>query len=678
MIVGLLMACGKPSNKEAELTFRHLTTGDGLADNEVKAIWQGEDGLMRIETATGINLYDGHQVMKDTISQSRQSSGHDFTYKDLTGTLWKYSTLQETISFKAENSWQQVELSSTDKRQGNYIRGIQDAGEDQIWIATDHQGLYLYNKRNGKLVHYQHHSEEATSLAEDNISTICVNDKGVLWVGHVKKGISYYSPTAPKFLQYKNEKWRNISAMLEDRKGNLWIGTDGYGLICKQPYSDKIISKVDVPGNIVVTLLEDQKGRIWVGTYLHGLLCYDNGETKHFTKENSGLTDNSIYSLQEDSLGHIWIGTLWGCLQRLNPDTGEWQSFASPSKDESTAMCFSYSGGNTLYAGMLSGLCKINIETGLRTILFGNQQGRFFLQKDIQSLYRDSRNLLWLCHSKGVTIWNEATDSISYLDKQRGLCDDVTRGIAEDSQGRIWITTSNGCSIISVNSSDSLIFAIDNYSQYDGLTDNNFSRHSIIRLDNGDMILGSVDGYSVACLAEDVERDRQQTPRFWNTLPAWLLYILLLAVGIYEIRWYRRWKRIRKEAARDQLVSPSELEITSQDELLIQEAVKAVEDNLTNDLTVEDLAAAVGMTRGHLYKKLMTITGKGPADFIRTIRLKRARQLLDESGKQIAEIAYAVGYSSPKVFSRNFKAEFGITPSEYMKNKGDNTSGTPI
>lgn len=678
MIVGLLMACGKPSNKEAELTFRHLTTGDGLADNEVKAIWQGEDGLMRIETATGINLYDGHQVMKDTISQSRQSSGHDFTYKDLTGTLWKYSTLQETISFKAENSWQQVELSSSDKRQGNYIRGIQDAGEDQIWIATDHQGLYLYNKRNGKLVHYQHHSEEATSLAEDNISTICVNDKGVLWVGHVKKGISYYSPTAPKFLQYKNEKWRNISAILEDRKGNLWIGTDGYGLICKRPYSDKIINKFDIPGNIVVSLMEDHKGRLWIGTYLHGLLCYDNGETNHLMTENSGLTDNSIYSLQEDSLGHIWIGTLWGCLQRLNPDTGEWQSFKSPSKDESTAMCFSYNGGKTLYAGMLAGLCRIDIETGQRKMLLGNQQGRSFLKKDIQSMYRDSRNLLWLCHSKGVTIWNEVTDSIYYLDKPRGLCDDVTRGIAEDSQGRIWITTSNGCSIISVNSSDSLIFAIDNYSQYDGLTDNNFSRHSIIRLDNGDMILGSVDGYSVACLAEDIERDRQQTPRFWNTLPAWLLYILLLAVGIYEIRWYRRWKRIRKEAARDQLVSPSELEITSQDELLIQKAVKAVEDNLTNDLTVEDLAAAVGMTRGHLYKKLMTITGKGPADFIRTIRLKRARQLLDESGMQIAEIAYTVGYSSPKVFSRNFKAEFGVSPSEYLKNKGDNTSDTPI
>ena len=100
----------------------------------------------------------------------------------------------------------------------------------------------------------------------------------------------------------------------------------------------------------------------------------------------------------------------------MNPDTGEWQSFKSPSKDESTAMCFSYSGGKTLYAGMLSGLCKINIETSQRTILFGNQQGRSFLKKDIQSMYRDSRNLLWLCHSKGVTIWNEVTDSIYYLD----------------------------------------------------------------------------------------------------------------------------------------------------------------------------------------------------------------------------------------------------------------------
>ena len=116
-------------------------------------------------------------------------------------------------------------------------------------------------------------------------------------------------------------------------------------------------------------------------------------------------------------------------------------------------------------------------------------------------------------------------------------------------------------------------------------------------------------------------------------------------------------------------ISPSEITITSLDEQLIQKAIKAVEDNMINDYTVEDLASAVGLTRGHLYKKLMAITGKGPADFIRTIRLKRARQLLDESGMQIAEIAYTVGYSSPKIFSRNFKAEFGMTPTDYLNSR---------
>ena len=121
-------------------------------------------------------------------------------------------------------------------------------------------------------------------------------------------------------------------------------------------------------------------------------------------------------------------------------------------------------------------------------------------------------------------------------------------------------------------------------------------------------------------------------------------------------------------------VSPSEITITSLDEQLIKKAIKAVEDNMINDYTVEDLASAVGLTRGHLYKKLMAITGKGPADFIRTIRLKRARQLLDESGMQISEIAYTVGYSSPKIFSRNFKAEFGMTPTDYLNSKEEGNS----
>ena len=115
-------------------------------------------------------------------------------------------------------------------------------------------------------------------------------------------------------------------------------------------------------------------------------------------------------------------------------------------------------------------------------------------------------------------------------------------------------------------------------------------------------------------------------------------------------------------------VSPGEITITPLDERLIDKAIKVVEEHISDtEFSVEELGAEVGLSRSHLYKKLMSITGKGPAEFIRTIRLKRGRQLLGKSQLQIAEIAYAVGFNSPKRFTINFKSEFGISPSEYLQ-----------
>lgn len=115
-------------------------------------------------------------------------------------------------------------------------------------------------------------------------------------------------------------------------------------------------------------------------------------------------------------------------------------------------------------------------------------------------------------------------------------------------------------------------------------------------------------------------------------------------------------------------IEPSEITITSIDERLIRKAVSLVEEHMEDpSYSVTSLSADLGLTRGHLYKKLKFITGKSPLDFMHTVRVKRGRQLLDKSGMQIAEIAYAVGYNSPKLFSKYFKDEFGVTPSEYLK-----------
>ena len=117
--------------------------------------------------------------------------------------------------------------------------------------------------------------------------------------------------------------------------------------------------------------------------------------------------------------------------------------------------------------------------------------------------------------------------------------------------------------------------------------------------------------------------------------------------------------------------APSEIVITSLDEKLIEKAIKYVEDNMSRtELSVEELSRELGMSRVHLYKKLLQITGKTPIEFIRVIRLKRAAQLLRESQLHVSEVAFEVGFNNPKYFSRYFKDEFGLLPSVYQEKEG--------
>ncbi|MDE5997695.1 MAG: helix-turn-helix transcriptional regulator, partial [Muribaculaceae bacterium] len=93
-----------------------------------------------------------------------------------------------------------------------------------------------------------------------------------------------------------------------------------------------------------------------------------------------------------------------------------------------------------------------------------------------------------------------------------------------------------------------------------------------------------------------------------------------------------------------------------------------VEEHLSDiDFDVETLSNELGLSRGHLYKKFMAIIGIGPSAFIRSIRLKRGRELLSQSQMRISEIAYAVGFNTPKRFSVCFKEEYGMTPTEYLE-----------
>ncbi len=128
----------------------------------------------------------------------------------------------------------------------------------------------------------------------------------------------------------------------------------------------------------------------------------------------------------------------------------------------------------------------------------------------------------------------------------------------------------------------------------------------------------------------------------------------------------------RGRGARRTLIEPTPepVKITPLDEQLVEKAVRYVEENMQrSDLTVEEMSRSMGMSRVHLYKKILALTGKTPIEFIRVLRLKRAAQYLRESQLSVAEIAYKLGFNNPKYFSKYFREEYGISPSDYqMKN----------
>ena len=86
-----------------------------------------------------------------------------------------------------------------------------------------------------------------------------------------------------------------------------------------------------------------------------------------------------------------------------------------------------------------------------------------------------------------------------------------------------------------------------------------------------------------------------------------------------------------------------------------------------SEYNVEQLSADMGMSRMNLYRKLQAITGQTPTEFIRTIRLKRAAQLLQDGKLNVSEVADRVGFSSSSYFTKCFKEQFGVLPTQYSE-----------
>ena len=169
-------------------------------------------------------------------------------------------------------------------------------------------------------------------------------------------------------------------------------------------------------------------------------------------------------------------------------------------------------------------------------------------------------------------------------------------------------------------------------------------------------------------------------PTFWESVWGQLLILLLtagvLAVVAYTILYIRRIKRKQHETLEAYLALMEKQDEAKAavhaskaivaDDPTMQRVMQFIEQNISNsDATVGDMAAAAATSRSGLQRKLKQAMGITPQDLLREARIKHACQLLRQTDKSIAEVAYACGFADPKYFSRCFKQSAGMSPTEY-------------
>ena len=475
---------------------------------EMRLPMPGKSAHVVAEVADGLYLSAEHAVwhfnsstgelQREELPESMQHTmGEHSLLADTDGTLWVFSTREEHICRYIVGGRcvrEMVDLpQSTGDSENNAIRDMMDDGRGNIWIATDHQGVFVYNKRTGVITSMRHQREKQLSLASDNATCLITDRDGTVWVGHLKSGLSYTSDTYhimnPHALQCGD-----ILAMAYDEQGQLWMGTDGDGIYIEK--HDGSIVKTDLPNITVMALLSDGQGGMWVGTYNQGLYhMTDTRRWKKYATDNGTFPSETVWTLAKDDKGNIWTSSPIGKTVVFNPKDESYRVVTTLEGDDIRGNAIRFDGANTMYVGSVYGLWVFNLKNGDYRVAFGNRRGtQQWMSQMIIDLNADrQKGVMLLVHPDGITIFDTKQDTLSYIRHT----DDIIKGMALDHDGNYWLCTTNGnvVSILPKRKSEGIEVIRRNFLPHIGMPQFYFNGDAMTCSPQGEILMGGTEGY---------------------------------------------------------------------------------------------------------------------------------------------------------------------------------------
>jgi signal transduction histidine kinase/ligand-binding sensor domain-containing protein/DNA-binding response OmpR family regulator len=477
LIFLVLNAFGQGKNDK----FRHLTTGQGLSQNNVTSIIKDKSGFMWFGTRDGLNKFDGYKfTVYRNDPKNPKSLSHNYVhaiFQDSKGRMWVgtddgglslFDSEKETFTNYLNKPGDNSSISS------NKIHAIDEDKSGAIWLGTIGSGVSVFDPNKQSFTNYRSNPAIPGSVSHNNVSDVTVDSKGTVWIGTGGGGLNRFITTTKSFISYRHDptdatslSHDDLNEIVEDSRGRLWIATEGGGLNLFDRTAGTFKNFKNNPQhpdglshNDVISIEEDKSGKVWVGTRNGGInILQENNEFKHFKYDKNyteGLNNGSIYYMYCDQQGTMWVGTYSGGVNVLDHEPLKFgllrTSMNNPqSLNNDNVLSVIEDAEGKLWLGTDGG--------GVNVLDRGNNRFTHYMHDPGDAASIASNYVIALCEDEEKNVWiGNYKGGLSLFDKRTGKFKNLNNGgnpaskikanihlmINDPSRKCLWLGTSKG------------------------------------------------------------------------------------------------------------------------------------------------------------------------------------------------------------------------------------------
>lgn len=465
-----------------------VTVPGVMIEDRMQNVWmsKGDEGLYRLSPDNQLSLY----LTKDNgyINSICEDSKGTIYVGSMRKGLYAYDRQRDTFGPVEFQEKKELPISC-----------IYSPSPNELYIGTDGKGIEIYNNKTKEISEYRF-DNSCFDSKNSKIHSILKDNSGNLWVAVYQKGVILI-PVRTNSFKYIGHKSLDqniigsscITSFCKDHNGTLWIGTDNDGIYAVTEKIERLkhFSHTNHPNSVPATvtkIYEDSDQNMWIGSFINGMGKLDR-QTGLCTYQHNLVDKNNnyiqrIYDFAEDKNKRLWIATMGFGLFYYDLRS---KSF-TPVQSQSTVInewidCLHYSDDNHLYVGTYDGLNCIDLSTP------DFQSYKMLAQHVIYSIYEDSQGIIWIGSSEGLSSWNKVTKKLTTYTKTDGLPSNTIYAIQGDENDFLWISTNAGISQFQQKHNKFINYYVD-----DGLQGNEFYKNASFKDKQGIIWFGGMNG----------------------------------------------------------------------------------------------------------------------------------------------------------------------------------------